>query len=111
MSSKTTYKKGLVVSQDLINDSIQSIEYQCSEISGTIVCCLKLQNGFVVTGTAASLPTTEFDASIGSAWARKDAESKVALLLGFLACERMKDNPISILVDKVLDTLKEQDNG
>ena len=48
------------------------------------VCCLKLENGFVVTGESAAASPENFDAEIGKKIARSNARDKIWALEGYL---------------------------
>ena len=51
------------------------------------VCCLKLKNGFVVTGESAAASPENFDAEIGKKIARSNARDKIWALEGYLLRE------------------------
>ena len=48
------------------------------------VCCLKLQNGFTVTGESAAASPENFDVEIGRKIARTNAREKIWALEGYL---------------------------
>ena len=53
------------------------------------VCCLKLYNGFTVTGESACVNPADYDPIVGRRIAREDAVSKVWMVLGFRERERV----------------------
>ncbi|WP_242115513.1 Gp49 family protein [Sphingomonas lacusdianchii] len=53
------------------------------------VCVLTLANGFTVTGESACASPANYDETIGNALARKQAESKVWGLEGYLLREKL----------------------
>lgn len=56
--------------------------------STTIACHLKLENGFVVTGTSACIDPAIFDKDIGMSIAYDNAVDKIWMLEGYLLKER-----------------------
>jgi len=53
------------------------------------VCCLKLRNGFTVTGESATVSMENFDAELGRKIARSHAREKIWALEGYLLRERL----------------------
>lgn len=53
------------------------------------VCCLKLRNGFTVTGESAAVSLDNFDVEIGRRIARDNAREKIWRLEGYLLRERL----------------------
>ncbi len=53
------------------------------------VCCLKLKNGFLVTGESAAASPENFDVEIGRKIARSNARDKIWSLEGYLLRERL----------------------
>ena len=102
------YKKGPVVTPELIESSIRSCEFHLFKDTTRIVCVLTLVNGFTVEGSAAALPTTEFSGEVGMGIARKQAMDKVGDYLALLVMEQMTGSPMGSLVDRALDALKEK---
>jgi hypothetical protein len=55
------------------------------------VCCLKLRNGFTVTGEGAAVSLANFDEELGRKIARQHARDKIWVLEGYLLRQRMWD--------------------
>jgi hypothetical protein len=55
------------------------------------VCCLKLRNGFTVTGESAAASPKNFDVEIGRKIARQNAREKVWAFEGYLLRQRLHD--------------------
>jgi len=53
------------------------------------VCCLKLRNGFTVTGESSAVSLANFDAELGRKISRQHARDKVWALEGYLLKERL----------------------
>jgi hypothetical protein len=53
------------------------------------VCCLKLKNGFTVTGESAAVSLENFDSEIGKKIARANAREKIWALEGYALKERL----------------------
>lgn len=53
------------------------------------VCCLKLRNGFTVTGESASVSAENFDAELGRKIAQCNAREKIWALEGYALRERL----------------------
>jgi hypothetical protein len=53
------------------------------------VCCLKLRNGFTVTGESAAASPENFDVEIGRTIARENARQKIWALEGYALRERL----------------------
>lgn len=53
------------------------------------VCCLKLRNGFTVTGESAAASPENFDVEIGKKIARENARHKIWALEGYLLREKL----------------------
>jgi len=81
-----------MITPDLINNAIKSIEYNRIRGTNSVVCALVLHNGHIVIGEAHCAPDTEFNAELGMKYSREDAERKVGELLTFAARER--SNPL-----------------
>lgn len=106
-----SYKQGPVITPELVEGLIESIDYHLVDGTTTMYCSLKLKNGYTVTGTAASLPTTPFDPQIGMHWSRKDAANKLVELLAFMACDVINGGVALAVVNVPLNVLKENFNG
>ncbi|WP_447896765.1 Gp49 family protein [Stenotrophomonas acidaminiphila] len=52
-------------------------------------CIVRLRNGFIVTGQAVHLHTSEADVTLGRHFARADALAKVRQILGFQLREKL----------------------
>lgn len=70
-----------------IDDVIVDEDYYVFPRTTLTVCCLKLQNGFVVTGESAAASPENFDVEIGRKIARENARNKVWALEGYLLRE------------------------
>ena len=53
------------------------------------VCCLKLRNGFTVTGESAAVSLENFNAAVGRKIARSHARDKIWALEGYLLREQL----------------------
>lgn len=53
------------------------------------VCCLKLRNGYTVTGESAAASPSNFDADLGRKIARDNARNKIWSLEGYALRERI----------------------
>lgn len=77
----------------LTPDSIDSVivgeDYHIFTGTTLTVCCLKLKNGFTVTGESAAASPENFDIEIGRKIARQNARDKVWVLEGYLLKERL----------------------
>ena len=106
-----SYKKGPVVTAELVEGLVERVAYHLVEGTTTMYCSLTLKNGFTVTGTASSLPTTVFDPQIGMHFSHRDATDKLAKLLAFIACDVVNGSPALAAVTESLNVLKENFNG
>jgi hypothetical protein len=97
-----------VVTPELIEAAIARCEFHLFDKTTRTTCVLTLVNGFTVDGTAAALPTTQFDPQIGMGIARKQAMGKVGDYLAFAAMDQMAGSPMGSMVDRALDALKEK---
>ncbi len=88
-------EKGLVakrVTLELINAAIQDEEYYQPGGKKVTICCLTMENGFIVTGESAPVSAANFDAELGKKIARQNAVDKLWPLMGFhLAYDKRKD--------------------
>lgn len=74
------------VTPDMLNDEVADVEYQV--FHGVLtVCCITMQNGFMVTGESACASPENYDWVIGEKIAFANAKEKMWPLLGF----RLKD--------------------
>jgi hypothetical protein len=53
------------------------------------VCCLKLRNGFTVTGESAAASPENFDVELGKKIARSNARDKIWVLEGYALREKL----------------------
>lgn len=60
------------------------------------VCCLKLLNGFTVTGESAAASPENFDVEIGRKIARENARDKIWKLEGYLLRDRLANERLPI---------------
>lgn len=72
-----------MITKKMVHDAIKSIVLHRFEGTNSVACALILNNGHVVVGEAHCAPGTDFDASLGAAFARDDAESKLGALLAY----------------------------
>lgn len=72
-----------------IESLIKYENYHIFPVSCVTVCCLKLQNGFAVTGESACVHPENFDEDLGRKLARKRAVEKIWELEGYLLKERL----------------------
>lgn len=72
-----------------IDDVITGEQYHVFEGTTLTVCCLRLRNGFVVTGESAAASIENFDADIGRKIARQNAREKIWALEGYLLKENL----------------------
>ena len=77
------------LSPELIDSVIVSEDYYVFPETVLTVCCLKLKNGFTVTGESAPVSTENFDAEIGRKIARSHARDKIWQLEGYALAERL----------------------
>lgn len=84
--------KGLTaarVTPELVDAVIVGEDYHVFPGTTLTVCCLKLRNGFTVTGESACASPENFDAELGRKIARKNARDKILALEGYALCERL----------------------
>ncbi len=67
-----------------IDAVIESVDYYIFPNTTLTVCCLKLKNGFTVTGESAAASKDNFDVEIGRKIAKDNARSKIWALEGYL---------------------------
>lgn len=80
-------KKGLNaprLTPDKIDATIVGEDYHVFSGTTLTVCCLKLRNGFTVTGESAAVSQENFDVEIGKKIARGNARDKIWALEGYL---------------------------
>lgn len=79
------------IEQRNIDDVIASEDYHVFPGTTTTVCCLKLRNGFTVTGTSTTISAEYFDAEIGKRVAKNNARAKIWELEGYALKERLSN--------------------
>lgn len=99
--------KGRLITPELLEFMVKSVEYYKFDNDTTMACALKLINGFTVVGLSSCIPTTVFDGHIGQRYARQDAENKLAELVGFMACDILANHPARQAIDVAIQALKE----
>lgn len=67
-----------------IDMTIVGEDYHIFPGTTVTVCCLKLKNGFIVTGESAAASPQNFDVEIGRKIARQNAREKIWALEGYL---------------------------
>ena len=77
------------LSPEKIDDVIVGEDYYVFPGTTLTVCCLKLRNGFTVTGESAAVSMENFDAELGRKIARSPAREKIWALEGYLLRERL----------------------
>ncbi len=77
------------LSPDKIDAVIVGEDYYVFPDTTLTVCCLKLRNGFTVTGESASVSVENFDVELGRKIARSHARDKIWALEGYLLRERL----------------------
>lgn len=77
------------LSPELIDAVIVGEAYHVFFGTTLTVCCLKLKNGFTVTGESAAVSAENFDAELGRKIARSHARDKIWQLEGYALAERL----------------------
>jgi len=72
-----------------IDATIVGEDYHVFPGTTVTVCCLKLRNGFTVTGESACASPENFDEEIGRNIARANAREKIWALEGYLLRENL----------------------
>lgn len=80
------------LSPDAIDNVIVGEDYHVFPGTTLTVCCLKLRNGFTVTGESAAVSVENFDADLGRKIARTKARDKIWMLEGYALRERLAAN-------------------
>ncbi len=71
------------VTLELITAAIQEEEYYQPGGKKVTICCLTMDNGFIVIGESAPVSVENFDAELGKKIARQNAVDKLWPLMGF----------------------------
>ena len=79
------------LSPEKIDTVIVGEDYHVFPETALTVCCLKLRNGFTVTGESAAVCLQNFDAELGRKIARQHARDKIWMLEGYLLRQRLWD--------------------
>jgi len=73
----------------MVADAIAQEQYYLFPNTTTTVCCLRLHNGFSVTGESACVSLVNFDERLGQQIAYDKAKDKIWELLAFRLCESL----------------------
>lgn len=77
------------LSPEKIDAVIVEEDYHVFPGTTLTVCCLKLRNGFTVTGESAAASPSNFNEEIGRKIARTNAREKIWALEGYLLREKL----------------------
>lgn len=77
------------VKLDSLEELIVAEEYHVFFGTTVTVCCLRLKNGFTVTGESACVSPENFNAELGRLIARDRAKDKMWALEGYLLAQRL----------------------
>ena len=77
------------LSPEKIDAAIINEDYYVFPGTTLTVCCLKLRNGFTVTGESAAASPENFNVEIGRKIARSNAREKIWALEGYLLREKL----------------------
>lgn len=80
------------LSPEKIDAVITGEDYYVFPGTTLTVCCLKLKNGFTVTGESAAASPENFDVELGKKIARSNARDKIWPLEGYALRERIEAN-------------------
>lgn len=72
-----------------VEDCVVRQQFHLFPGTTTIVCLLELKNGYTVIGQSACADPANFNAEIGTHYARKDALNKVWSLEGYLLKQKL----------------------
>lgn len=90
-------EKGLTaprITQDHVDSKIVKELYHVFEGTEVTVCCLRLKNGYTVTGTSACASPENFDEELGRKIAYDKAAQKIWELEAYLLKERTSEETI-----------------
>ena len=79
------------LSPEKIDAVITGEDYHVFPGTTLTVCCLKLRNGFTVTGESACASPENFDAELGRKIARQNAVNKMWPLMGYALKQRLHE--------------------
>lgn len=79
------------VTPEIVDSTITGEDYHVFPGTTLTVCCLKLRNGFAVTGESACASAKNFDAELGRKIARLNAREKIWALEGYLLKQRISE--------------------
>ncbi len=77
------------LSPEKIDAVIAGEDYHVFPGTTLTVCCLKLRNGFTVTGESAAASPENFDVDLGKKIARSNARDKIWALEGYVLREKL----------------------
>lgn len=77
------------LSPEKIDAVIVGEDYHIFPETTLTVCCLKLRNGFTVTGESAAVSPENFNEEIGRKIARSNAREKIWTLEGYLLRDKL----------------------
>lgn len=77
------------LSPERIDATITGEDYHVFPGTTLTVCCLKLRNGFTVTGESVAASPENFDVELGKKIARSNARDKIWELEGYALRERL----------------------
>lgn len=75
------------VTPELIDSKIESVEFHVFKSTCLTVCCMRLKNGFTITGESACASPENFNAEIGERISMGNARNKIWALEGYLLKE------------------------
>jgi hypothetical protein len=77
------------VTPELIESKIKEEFYHIIPNSTLMICAIKLENGYMVTGESAAASPENFDEEVGMKVARQKAVEKIWMLEGYLLKEKL----------------------
>ena len=88
-------EKGLTaprVTPKRLEQVIAGVDFHVFPDTQLTVCCLKLENGFTVTGESACASPENFNAELGQKIARENATNKIWMLEGYLLKQKLYES-------------------